>query len=216
MNEFPVLTRLASSPVQLVVVGLVGVAAGVVTSVLYAPMLAPLAGWDAAAAAYLILVWSTVLPLDADGTARLARREDPSRPARDLLLLSACLASLIAIGFLLVGREPTGLGESGHIGLAGVSILVSWATVHTIFTARYARHYYTEPAGGIDFHQKDPPRYSDFAYVAFTIGVTFQVSDTNLTNAEIRAIALRHALLSYLFGTVIIGATINLIAGLAR
>jgi uncharacterized membrane protein len=64
--------------------------------------------------------------------------------------------------------------------------------------------------------QDDPPRYADFAYLAFTIGMTFQVSDTDLKTTEIRATALRHALLSYLFGSVILAATINLIAGLAR
>jgi uncharacterized membrane protein len=68
----------------------------------------------------------------------------------------------------------------------------------------------------VDFNQEDPPRYTDFAYMAFTIGMTFQVSDTQLTTAEVRATALRHALLSYLFGSVILAATINLLAGLAR
>jgi uncharacterized membrane protein len=68
----------------------------------------------------------------------------------------------------------------------------------------------------VDFNQDAPPRYTDFAYMAFTIGMTFQVSDTQLTSAEVRAAALRHALLSYLFGSVILAATINLLAGLAR
>jgi uncharacterized membrane protein len=68
----------------------------------------------------------------------------------------------------------------------------------------------------VDFNQDDPPRYADFAYLAFTIGMTFQVSDTDLKTTEIRATALRHALLSYLFGSVILAATINLIAGLAH
>ena len=68
----------------------------------------------------------------------------------------------------------------------------------------------------MDFNQDDPPRYTDFAYLAFTIGMTFQVSDTNLKTSEIRATALRHALLSYLFGSVILAATINLVAGLAN
>jgi uncharacterized membrane protein len=72
------------------------------------------------------------------------------------------------------------------------------------------------PDGGVDFNQDDPPRFSDFAYLAFTIGMTYQVSDTELTTPATRGTALRHALLSYLFGAVILAATINLIAGLAR
>ena len=77
------------------------------------------------------------------------------------------------------------------------SVALAWASVHTVFTTRYARIYYTGPDEGVDFNEDDPPRYSDFAYLAFTIGMTFQVSDTDLKTKEIRATALKHALLSY-------------------
>jgi uncharacterized membrane protein len=201
--------------VELAAVGVIGVCTGVPVGVFYSPILGALAGWDVAALAYLVWVWLIIWPMDPEETARLALRQDPSRPARDLLLLSACLASLIAIAFVLV-KNPPGLGQPARVGAAVVSILLSWAVVHTVFTARYARLYYTGPDGGIEFHQSTPPRYVDFAYVAFTIGLTFQVSDTDLTSTGMRATVLRHALVSYLFGAVIIGATINLIAGLAR
>jgi uncharacterized membrane protein len=84
--------------------------------------------------------------------------------------------------------------------------------VHTVFTLRYARLYYTPPAGGIDFNEADPPGYVDFAYLAFTLGMTFQVSDTDLTAKPVRHLALRHALISYLFGAVILGLAINVVA----
>jgi uncharacterized membrane protein len=93
---------------------------------------------------------------------------------------------------------------------------LAWAAIHTVFTTRYARLYYRGTSGGIDFNEKEAPRYSDFAYLAFTIGMTYQVSDTDLKTKEIRATALRQALLSYLFGVVIIAAMINLIAGLGK
>jgi uncharacterized membrane protein len=96
------------------------------------------------------------------------------------------------------------------------SVALSWATVHTIFTLRYARTYYEAPDGGIDFNEDDPPTYLDFAYLAFTIGMTFQVSDTNLTIKPIRRTALRHALLSYLFGAVIVALSINVVASLLQ
>ena len=99
--------------------------------------------------------------------------------------------------------------------LAVVSVAVSWLSVHTIFTLRYALLYYTQPVGGIGFNQQQPPDYRDFAYVALTLGMTFQVSDTELQDSDIRATALRHALLSYLFGAVILAAAVNLIAGLS-
>src|SRR5215210_5268718 len=101
-------------------------------------------------------------------------------------------------------------------GLGIVSVVLAWGMVHTVFTLRYARLYYGRPKGGIEFNQDEPPRYSDFAYLAFTVGMTFQVSDTNLKTEQIRATVLRQGLLSYMFGTVIIATTINLIAGLTK
>ncbi|MFP3686375.1 DUF1345 domain-containing protein, partial [Bacillus sp. SIMBA_026] len=69
--------------------------------------------------------------------------------------------------------------------------------------------------GGISFNQERPPQYTDFAYLATSLGMTYQVSDTNLGNHAIRLEALKHSLLSYLFGTVILAVTINLVIGLA-
>ena len=88
--------------------------------------------------------------------------------------------------------------------------------VHTVFALRYASLYYRESKRGADFHDPDAPEYGDFAYLAFTIGMTYQVSDTDLTTKSMRHAALRHALLSYLLGTVVIAATVNLAAGLAH
>jgi uncharacterized membrane protein len=68
--------------------------------------------------------------------------------------------------------------------------------------------------GGTDFNQRERPSYRDFAYLALTVGMTFQVSDTNLQTSQIRSTTLRHALLSFLFGAVILAAAISLIAGL--
>ena len=95
-----------------------------------------------------------------------------------------------------------------------VSIGISWWTVHTIFTLRYAEMYYTDPVGGVDFNSDERPSYQDFMYLAMTIGMTFQVSDTDLKSTAIRATALRHALLSYLLGSLILAAAVNLVAGL--
>jgi uncharacterized membrane protein len=87
------------------------------------------------------------------------------------------------------------------------------ACVHAVFTLRYARLYYSG-GGGIAYHNNEAPDYGDFAYVALTIGMTFQVSDTDLTSRQIRRSAIRHALLSYLFGVVIVAMVINVVASL--
>jgi uncharacterized membrane protein len=92
-------------------------------------------------------------------------------------------------------------------------VILSWATVHTVFTLRYARLYYAA-GGGIDFNGDRAPTYTDFAYLAFTIGMTYQVSDTSIASKAIRRTALRHAYMSYLFGTVVVAMTINVVAGL--
>jgi uncharacterized membrane protein len=179
--------------------------------------LAPLLGWDTAALTYVAWMWSTVWHLDAERTARQAVAEDPGRAATDVLLLTASVASLVAVGLVIVrAGNSSGTSESLQAGLCLASVVLSWSVVHTVFTLRYASLYYVGTDGGVDFNQDDPPRYTDFAYMAFTIGMTFQVSDTELTSADIRSTALRHALLSYLFGAFILAATINLIAGLAR
>jgi uncharacterized membrane protein len=194
-----------------------GLCAGVLAAVLGPWQPAPLIGWDVAAAGYVGWEWATVGRLDARRTARQAVREDPSRPGTDALLLLASVASLLAVGLVIVtASKGTSVPSPVQIGLCVISVVCSWSVVHTVYTLRYARLYYTGSDGGVDFNQPEPPRFTDFAYLAFTIGMTFQVSDTDLTTSSFRATALRHALLSYLFGAVILASTINLVAGLLK
>lgn len=203
---------------QLTVMGIAGLVCGGLFGVLVSPALGPLVGWDAAALSWLILLWRRVWRLDAEATARLARYEDPNRAARDGLLLGACLASLLAVGVVLTTarRAHPGVTLDAYGGLAVLSVVLSWFVVHTVYATRYTRLYYSAEPGGVNFHQSGRPCYADFAYLSFTVGATFQVSDTDLGNAEMRRTVLRHALLSYLFGAVIIAATVNLVVSLAR
>ncbi|HVA59569.1 MAG TPA: DUF1345 domain-containing protein [Mycobacteriales bacterium] len=193
------------------------VAVATLTALLGSPGLAPLVGWDVAAAVLLVWTWSRVWPLDGVGTAARAVREDPSRGWTDAVLLAAAVASLIAVGAVIFrAGHGGGTHEIIRVSLGVGSVVLAWAVVHTVFTLSYARLYYTGARGGVNFNQDAPPRYADFAYLSFTIGMTFQVSDTNLEATDIRATALRHALLSYLFGAVIVAITINLVAGLSK
>ncbi|MFF0320805.1 DUF1345 domain-containing protein [Nonomuraea angiospora] len=179
---------------------------------------APLIGWDVAAVVFLGVTWRRIARLDGAATAVGAVREDPTRAVADLGLLGAAVASLAAVGYLIV-QANSHATVLLHVALGVISVIASWAVVHTIFTLRYARLYYSDRAMGVNFHNSetgDQPRFTDFAYLAFTIGMTFQVSDTELRTAAFRATVLRHALLSYVFGTVIVALTINLIAGLSH
>lgn len=188
-----------------------GVSAGVGGFWEYAPVVA----WAAACIVYVGWVWLAVGGMDAGQTSSYATKEHPTRRTADLLLLIASVASLFALVFVLVEAKVThGPGKVLLALLAILSVVLSWLLVHTLFTLRYAELYYTGEDGGVDFKQAEPPRYSDFAYLSFTLGMTFQVSDTDLQTSEFRSTALRHALLSYLFGSVILATTVNLIAGL--
>ena len=195
----------------------IGLLCALVAAVVAPWWLIPLAFWDAAALVFVAWMWHSVWPLDSAATARRARPEDPGPAWTDIRLITASISSVLAVGLVLVRASHTGgLGKGLLLGLGIASIVFSWSVVHTVFALRYAKLYYDGEPGGVDFNEDDPPRYSDFAYLALTIGMTFQVSDTDLQAKPIRQSALRHALLSYMFGALIVSITINLIAGLSK
>ena len=205
---------------------LIGLVAGVLVGLLLGWMYAAVIAFDVAALLFLVWTWAAVGRMDADQTAQHATREDPTRQTTRLIVLAACVASLGSVGYLL-GRaaKEQGALQAAVAGLALGSVAVSWFVVHGLFTLHYAELYYggggdpAKPgagkAGGIDFGLDTPPRYSDFAYLAFTVGMTYQLSDTPLTTRALRQSVLRHALLSYLFGALIIGASVNFVVSLA-
>ena len=173
-----------------------------------------LVGWVVTAGSYV--VWTRLLlgGMDADQTREYVTREDPTRWVADAVIVSASIASLAGVGYVVAAGSRYGAGalEAALVGILTVG--ASWFAVHTLFTVHYARLYYSGEPGGINFHDPEPPRFRDFAYVAFTVGMTFQVSDTEIGLTSIRATVLRHAMLSYLLGAVVLAVTVNLIAGL--
>ena len=173
--------------------------------------------WGAAALVTVASTWLRIGSMDAEETARHAKTEDYSRPVSDAIVLGASVASLVSIGFaLLEARDHGGMGKGLLIALAVAVVAVSWLAVHLVFTVRYGDLYYAEPDGGVDFNQQERPDYRDFAYFAITIGMTFQVSDTTVTSRPVRRQVTRHALLSYLFGAVIVALAINTVASLLQ
>jgi uncharacterized membrane protein len=209
--------RAPSARRRLAAVAGLGALTGGVAALLAPWQFAALAGWDAAAGLYIAWVWLSVRDFTPEETHDVATREDPSRVSSSLLLVSASVASLVGTGLDLI--KATDAHNSGRVALTVVGVLtvaLSWTVVHTVFALRYAHEYYTDPIGGIDFKTDERPDYQDFAYVAFTLGMTFQVSDTDIQARRIRRTALRHALLAYLFGAVILAVVVNLIAGLIK
>jgi uncharacterized membrane protein len=204
---------------RLWVVGGGGLVIGVLVALFLPWQLAVLGGWNGTAVAFLASVLPIVLQADGPSTKRLAISEDVNKDFARVLLLLACGASLAAIGFTLrLAQDEGGAGRVALVTVAVVTVIVSWTVVNTVFTLRYARLYYAvdDPGGGVDLADPsgEPPDYRDFAYLAFTIGMTYQVSDTTLRDRRIRRAVLAHALISYVFGVIIVAAGVNVVAGL--
>jgi uncharacterized membrane protein len=175
-----------------------------------------LVAWDVAGVVVLVAVWVRIRRYDADTTRLHAMRDDDTRAGAELLLLLAGVASLVGVGFAFLKANESGAYQEALLEGVGIAtITVSWFVVHTTFMLRYAHIYYSEPVGGIDFKSgRAQPDYRDFAYTAFTVGMTYQVSDTDVTHRTMRRTVLHHALLSFLFGAVILATTVNVIASL--
>ena len=175
-----------------------------------------LVGWVVGSLSFAVPLLLHLYRQDVDATRTRVEGTEATRSETDLIIIVASLASLGAIAFMLLGGGTKSTGRSSVEALVTLAAVASaWLSIHTIFTLRYARHWYNAQPGCIDFNADVDPRFSDFAYLAFTLGMTYQVSDTALRTPEVRALVLRHTLLSYLFGTVFVAATINLVVGLA-
>ena len=199
---------------EIVIAAAIGIVAGVLWALFSSPLIAALLGWEVAAAVYLVWVWTSTRRLDADETQRRATKFDlQDMRLRDLILLLASLASLVAVAVVLArAGRATGADEVLRITIGLSSIVLSWAVLHTVYMLRYAHLYYLTAPRQIDFNIDTPPAYGDFAYLAFTIGMTFQISDTPLRSQTMRRTVLRHALLSYVFATGILAVAVNLVA----
>ena len=189
-----------------------GVAVAILTGATVGWPYAPAAGWTLAAVTYLSWIWVLVGRMDATQTEKHATRHggDDSTPRMiELIVVLASLASLTGVGYLLAAESTTG-GDlaAGIVGI--LSVVASWFLVHTVFMLRYAWLYY--PEQGIDLNQPNiKPTYADFAYLAFTIGMTYQVSDTDLRSQLIRKTVLFQAVVSFLLGAIILAMTLNLV-----
>lgn len=171
--------------------------------------------WDVTAVVVVAAVWLSIGRFTPEETEEFAVREDDTRAGTHLLLLGAALVSLVGVVLAFLKANSGAHREEVLLESFGVfTIVCSWLLVHTVFALRYAHVYYAEPEGGIDFKSKgsERPDYLDFAYTAFTVGMTFQVSDTDITRREMRRQVLGHALISFLFGAVIVATTVNVIA----
>lgn len=201
---------------RLLVGTLVGVVAGVLVPLGAAGSLLThaLLGFVAGGLAFAVPLLLHVLGHDAVATRSRVAGRDGDAKWYDVVVIVVGLASLAGVGVLLVGGHASGPAQvvESLVGIGAVA--VGWLCVHTVYCLRYARLYYSSPTPPIDFNQEQDPAFSDFAYFSFNLGMAYQVSDTALRSTAVRRVVLGHALLAYLYGTVVIAATINLVAGL--
>lgn len=189
-----------------------GIGVAIVTALFGKPEFVPIAGWDAAALVILLVIIGDMHGADAEHTSVVAKRDDMNHSLSDAIVLTASIASLGAVIYLLVSKDSSMF----HVGFGLASIVISWATVHMLYALRYAAMYYSDPEGGVDFNTKSQPRFSDFLYLAYTVGMTYQIADTDIETSAFRRVIIGHAALSFVFGTAIIATTINFLVNLSK
>jgi uncharacterized membrane protein len=178
-------------------------------------------GWNTFSLCLLIMTWITFKITTPDEIRRQAALQDASRVTIFIIILVSAFASFFAVLLLVISKKEETQALDIPIAISGM--FFSWFLVHTIFAMRYAHIYYgdheTKPdmfAGGLSFPNENKPDYLDFAYFSFVLGMTFQVSDVQVTSKRLRRLALIHGILSFGFNTIIVALTINVIAGLTK
>ena len=192
-----------------------------VRNILQSPLLKWMFVWDLFAASGLIMSWIVFFTRPVSKIREFARRDDVSLVVVYLFIILASFSSLAGLFLLFVSTKAASMGKILYLLAAVPAMMLSWAMIHTVFTAHYAHIYYDDSdedknvhRGGLDFPSERKPDYLDFAYFSFVIGMTFQVSDVEISSRKIRRLALFHGLLSFALNTFVVALTINLIAGL--
>lgn len=177
--------------------------------------------WICYALSILITSWVPILSLHPKDVRKAARLEDSSVTLIFLFVIASAFASLFAVVLLLQSIKGSSSQQiTQHVLVSIASVVISWWLTHTVFTLRYAHLYYStekgkeEYTGGLEFPKEPEPDYMDFVYFAFVIGTTFQVSDVGISSRKIRRLAWAHGILTFVFNTVIVALSINIISGL--
>jgi uncharacterized membrane protein len=175
--------------------------------------------WDAGVGLYLILAWTMMARSSLEQIRQRARDQDEGAPVVLMMTVGAAVASLAAIVLELIGVKAYAATEQVlHFALATLTILFSWALVHTAFALHYAHEFYAD--GDIPvrwplvFPGQDNPDYFDFLYFAFVIGTTSQTADVSIATSAMRRLALAHGIVSFFFNTTLLAIMVNIAAGL--
>ena len=187
------------------------------------PLVLAMLCWDSFALVFVTCSWIFLFKCATSKIRAEATREDGSRAFIFFMVMISSFASLFTVTLLILSKEASATGLMIYLPVAVLGILLSWILVHTTFTFRYAHMYYGDDeadsckhAEGLEFPKEKKPDYLDFAYFSFVIGMTFQVSDVQISSKKLRRLALLHGLISFAYNTIIVALTINIIAGLGE
>jgi uncharacterized membrane protein len=180
-----------------------------------------LVGWVSGVGSYLVLLGSVIFMSDGPMTQRRVSKDDPS--PKYLLIVVTVVALLLnaTLGVILtsVGHRPASNARS-MLSLSVLSVVLSWFLMQTAFGQQYARLYYDDfdeqgrpfpggKHGGLVFPGTDLPNYLDFLYVAFTVGLTYAMSDVSVTSDRLRRLVLIHSVISFFFYSMVLGVVLN-------
>lgn len=178
--------------------------------------------WDAFAFSFILTSWIVFFTRPVAEIIKQANIEDGSRLFVLISVLVSSFASMFTVLILMISKGQAHESKIMTVILSMAGMMLSWIMVHTIFTFHYANMYYyraeddTSCSTALDFPEEKSPDYIDFAYFAFVIGMTFQVSDIAINSRNIRRTALAHGLLAFALNTFVVALTINLVAGLKK
>jgi uncharacterized membrane protein len=178
--------------------------------------------WDIGVTVALTLMLFTLRHASPERIRTIAARQVVGKWTVLGLTVVAATASLVVIAAEVpIIKTAEQFEQIARLTLVLATIVLSWALIHTIFALHYAHDYYLGASGkaqsvqgGIVFPGDRPPSYGDFVYFAFTIGMTFQVSDTQIVDPAVRQLAITHGIISFFYSTGILALTINLVAGM--
>lgn len=175
--------------------------------------------WDIGSAVFLILTASLFLKSDHTNISADAARQQEGEWSVFALTLIGAMMSFAAI-ILFSGSSDHKLQREYYLGFVVATLALSWLMTHVTFAYRYAHEYYTkdkktdDSERGVEFPGEENPDYLDFIYFSFVLGMTFQVSDVNITSKKLRRLATLQGLIGFIFNTVILALSVNIAASL--
>lgn len=197
---------------------LIGIGAGLVVPSSTHALTRALIGWDTGCLAFLVFSARMFSIPRPGGIAADAERQEEGEWTIFWLTVGALTASFAAIigEFSATKDVPAGL----RVAVVAATLFLSWLMTQTVFALRYAHEYYElvgddgAIARGLEFPDEAVPDYWDFFYFSLVLGMTFQVSDVQITSRKLRRLAAAHGLLGFVFNTVILALSVNIGAGL--